>query len=124
MKGETAFDTSQFVKESIREVVITLIQAILLVLLVVFVFLQEIRATLIPMIAVPVSLIATFAVMFALGFSINTVSLLGLVLAVALVVDDAIVVIENIYRQLELGADPEAVEAALAVLNSFPGVAA
>ncbi len=102
---ETPYDTTRFVEESIWEVLITLFQAIILVLLVVFIFLQQARATLIPMIAVPVSLIATFAVMLPLGFSINSVSLLGLVLAVALVVDDAIVVVENVMRHLEEGGE-------------------
>ncbi len=102
---ETPYDTTRFVEESIWEVLITLCQAIILVLLVVFIFLQQARATLIPMIAVPVSLIATFAVMLPLGFSINSVSLLGLVLAVALVVDDAIVVVENVMRHLEEGGE-------------------
>ena len=94
-------DTTEFIKESTREVVITLIEAILLVMLVVFVFLQNFRSTLIPTIAIPVSLIATFIFMLAFGFSINQLSLLGLVVAVALVVDDAIIVVENVNRHLE-----------------------
>lgn len=98
-----AYDTSNFVKESLTEVVITLLEAIALVLIVVFVFLQDWRMTIIPSIAIPVSLIATFGFMAALGFSINTLSLLGLVLAIGLVVDDAIVVVENVARQLEKG---------------------
>lgn len=92
------FDTTRFISESIREVVSTLAQAVLLVILVVFLFLQNWRATLIPSIAIPVSLIGTFAVMNALGYSINTVTLFGLVLAIGVVVDDAIVVIENVER--------------------------
>ena len=97
------YDTTMFVKESIREVVVTLLQAIALVLLVIFVFLQNLRSTLIPTIAVPVSLIGAFAARAAFGFSINTLSLLGLVVAVALVVDDAIVVVENVNRRLDEG---------------------
>ena len=93
-----AFDTTNFISESISEVFNTLFQAVLLVILVVFLFLQNWRATLIPAIAVPVSLIGTFAIMLALGFSINTITLFGLVLAIGVVVDDAIVVIENVER--------------------------
>lgn len=92
------FDTTQFIDASIKEVVNTLFQAVLLVILVVFIFLQNWRATLIPAIAIPVSLIGTFAVMKVLGFSINTITLFGLVLAIGVVVDDAIVVIENVER--------------------------
>jgi hydrophobe/amphiphile efflux-1 (HAE1) family protein len=104
MKWTVVYDTTEFVKESIREVVVTLLQAVALVFVVVFLFLQNFRSTLIPTIAVPVSLVGTFAFMTLLGFSINTLSLLGLVLAVALVVDDAIVVVENVMRRLEEGA--------------------
>ncbi|MCG6868442.1 MAG: multidrug efflux RND transporter permease subunit [Gammaproteobacteria bacterium] len=98
------YDTTRFIEESTREVIITLVEAILLVMLVVFVFLQNFRSTLIPTIAIPVSLIGTFVFMLAFDFSINTLSLLGLVVAVALVVDDAIVVVENVNRHLEAGA--------------------
>ena len=98
---EIHYDTTRFIKESTREVVVTLLEAIALVILVVFVFLQNLRSTVIPTIAIPVSLIGTFAVMLAFGFSINTMTLLGLVVAVALVVDDAIVVVENVNRHLE-----------------------
>jgi hydrophobe/amphiphile efflux-1 (HAE1) family protein len=104
MEWSIAYDTTLFIKDSVHEVIVTLFEAIALVILVVFLFLQNWRATLIPIIAVPVSLIGTFAFMAALGFSINTLSLLGLVLAVALVVDDAIVVVENVMRKLEGGA--------------------
>ncbi len=96
-----AYDTTDFVKESLREVVITLLEAIFLVFIVVFVFLQNWRTTLIPCIAIPVSLVGTFALFSAFGFSINTLSLLGLVLAIGLVVDDAIVVVENVEKKLE-----------------------
>jgi HAE1 family hydrophobic/amphiphilic exporter-1 len=103
MEWSINYDTTVFVRDSAREVVITLLEAIALVFVVVFVFLQNWRSTLIPIIAVPVSLIGTFAFMLAFGFTINTLSLLGLVLAVALVVDDAIVVVENVMRKLEEG---------------------
>src|SRR3954463_3226228 len=93
-----ANDTSDFIKLSIWEVVKTLFEAILLVVLVIFVFLQSWRATLIPFIAVPVVLMGTFAILYALGFSINTMTLFGLVLATGLLVDDAIVVVENVER--------------------------
>lgn len=95
---EYAFDTTLAVNESIREVLFTLAQAIALVVLTIFVFLQNWRSTLIPVFTIPVSLIGTFACMHMLGFSINTLTLFGLVLATGLVVDDAIVVIENISR--------------------------
>ncbi|MDI9818336.1 MULTISPECIES: efflux RND transporter permease subunit [unclassified Legionella] len=96
-----AYDTTDFVKASLQEVVITLLQAMALVFIVVFVFLQNWRTTLIPGIAIPVSLIGTFALFSVFGFSINTLSLLGLVLAIGLVVDDAIVVVENVEKKLE-----------------------
>ncbi len=92
------FDSTRFIDESIREVVHTLFEAIALVILVVFLFLQSLRATLIPAIAIPVSLIGTFAFMAVMGYSINLITLFGLVLAIGIVVDDAIVVIENVDR--------------------------
>ncbi|MBV8031262.1 MAG: multidrug efflux RND transporter permease subunit [Betaproteobacteria bacterium] len=95
---DVPYDTTKFVRVSIREVVITLVEAMILVVLVVFLFLQNWRATLIPIAAVPVSLIGTFAGLFALGYSINTLTLFGMVLAIGIVVDDAIVVLENIER--------------------------
>ncbi len=98
---QVAFDTSDFVNESIKEVLITLLIAIALVVLVIFIFLQDWRTTLIPFITIPVSLIGTFALMKLLGFSINTLTMFGLTLATGLVVDDAIVVIENISRFIE-----------------------
>lgn len=108
MEYAIKFDTTEFISESIDEVVKTLFEAVILVVLVVFIFLQNWRATLIPTIAIPVSLIGTFAVMKALGFSINTISLFGLVLAIGVVVDDAIVVIENVERLItEDGMDPK-----------------
>src|SRR5690606_3387356 len=92
------FDTTMFVKVSIREVVKTLAEAMALVFLVVFIFLQNVRATLIPFVTVPVALLGTFAGLLALGYSINTLTLFGMVLAIGIVVDDAIVVMENIER--------------------------
>ncbi len=100
------YDTTRFVSAAMREVVITLLEALALVVLVVFVFLQNWRTTIIPTIAIPVSLIATLAVMQLCGFSLNMLSLLGMVLAIGLVVDDAIVVVENVERQLEAGLPP------------------
>jgi multidrug efflux pump len=100
------YDTTVFVQESIVAVITTLFEALALVVLVVLVFLQNWRATLIPTLAIPVSLIGTFAVMQALGVSLNTLSLFGLVLAIGIVVDDAIVVVENIERHIELGESP------------------
>ena len=91
-------DTNDFVMESIKEVISTLVEAMILVFIVVYVFLQNWRATLIPCIAVPVSIIGTFAGMYALGYSINTLTLFGMVLAIGIVVDDAIVVLENVER--------------------------
>jgi HAE1 family hydrophobic/amphiphilic exporter-1 len=95
------YDTTVFVRASIEEVVHTLVEAFVLVALVVFLFLGKLRTTLIPIVAVPVSLIGTFAIMLALDFSANTVSLLALVLAIGIVVDDAIVVVENVERVME-----------------------
>ena len=100
------YDPTVFVRSSIEAVVHTLIEAILLVVLVVIVFLQTWRASLIPLIAVPVSLIGTFAVMHLFGFSLNALSLFGMVLAIGIVVDDSIVVVENVERNIEKGLDP------------------
>jgi multidrug efflux pump len=100
------YDPTQFVRESIRAVIHTLLEAIALVVLVVIVFLQTWRASIIPLLAVPVSIIGTFAVMLGFGFSINTLSLFGLVLAIGIVVDDAIVVVENVERNIENGLSP------------------
>ena len=100
------YDTTRFVSAAMRDVVVTLTEALLLVVFVVYIFLQSWRTTIIPTIAIPVSLIATLAVMEALGFSLNMLSLLGMVLAIGLVVDDAIVVVENVERQLEAGLPP------------------
>lgn len=95
---DTAYDTTLFVNESIKEVIKTLIEAMVLVFLVVYLFLKDWRATLIPCLAVPVSIVGAFAGMMVMGFSINTLTLFGLVLAIGMVVDDAIVVIENVER--------------------------
>src|SRR3954447_5885288 len=100
------YDTTPFTRESIKTVVHTLFEAFILVALVVLIFLQNWRTTLIPLIAVPVSLIGTFAVMALLGFSLNNLSLFGLVLAIGIVVDDAIVVVENVERWIEHGMSP------------------
>ncbi|MBC8011481.1 MAG: multidrug efflux RND transporter permease subunit [Burkholderiales bacterium] len=103
---EIAYDPTVFVRKSIESVVHTLLEAILLVVLVVVIFLQTWRASIIPLAAVPVSLVGTFAAMHALGFSINALSLFGLVLAIGIVVDDAIVVVENVERNIALGHKP------------------
>src|SRR5271170_1063091 len=103
MKYENAFDTTEAVGESIRDVLVTLIEAIVLVILVIFVFLEDWRSTIIPSVTIPVSLIGTFAFVKILGFSINTLTLFGITLATGLVVDDAIVVIENIERHIAEG---------------------
>src|SRR5271156_6496791 len=100
------YDTTRFVSAAMRDVVITLTEALLLVVFVVYIFLQSWRTTIIPMIAIPVSLVATLGVMQVCGFSLNMLSLLGMVLAIGLVVDDAIVVVENVERQLEAGLPP------------------
>src|SRR5512138_2745033 len=100
------YDPTVFVRHSISAVVETLFEAILLVVIVVMVFLQTWRASVIPLVAVPVSLVGTFAVMLGLGFSLNTLSLFGLVLSIGIVVDDAIVVVENVERHIERGLSP------------------
>src|SRR5208337_2123239 len=101
----TAYDTTPFIRESVADVFKTLLEAVVLVGIVVLVFLQDWKAMILPMIDVPVSLIGTFAVMAALGFSLNNISLFGLVLAIGIVVDDAIVVLENIERLMATGLD-------------------
>jgi hydrophobe/amphiphile efflux-1 (HAE1) family protein len=113
------YDTTKYVRENIAEVQQTLLEAFLLVLVVVFVFLQGVRATIIPMLAIPVALVATFAMMAAFGFSINTLTLCGLILAIGLVVDDAIIVVENVEKYLERGQQPlPAVRAAMAEITA------
>lgn len=114
------YNTTDFVRTSIWEVVKTLLEAVLLVLLVVFLFLQSWRATIIPLLAVPVAIIGTFAGMLALGFSINTLTLFGLVLAIGIVVDDAIVVVENVERIMhEQGLPPR--EATIKAMSEVTG---
>jgi HAE1 family hydrophobic/amphiphilic exporter-1 len=113
------YDTTRFVSAAMHDVVFTLLEALLLVVLVVYVFLQSWRTTIIPTIAIPVSLIATLVVMHLLGFSLNMLSLLGMVLAIGLVVDDAIVVVENVERQLEEGMEP--MPAALKAMSEVTG---
>jgi multidrug efflux pump len=105
---EIVYDPTQFVRASIKSVVLTLLEAIALVVIVVILFLQTWRASIIPLLAVPISVIGTFAVMHLFGFSINALSLFGLVLAIGIVVDDAIVVVENVERNIEAGLDPRA----------------
>lgn len=106
MKYQVIYDPTQFVRTGIEKVIHTLLEAILLVVLVVIVFLQTWRASIIPLLAVPVSIIGTFAVMYAFGFSINNLTLFGLVLAIGIVVDDAIVVVENVERNIARGLSP------------------
>ncbi|MDI1274233.1 efflux RND transporter permease subunit [Polaromonas sp.] len=101
-----AYDPTQFVRASIKSVITTLLEAVALVVLVVILFLQTWRASIIPLLAVPVSVVGTFAVLHLLGFSINALSLFGLVLAIGIVVDDAIVVVENVERNIEAGLSP------------------
>jgi len=105
---EIVYDPTQFVRASIESVVHTLLEAVALVVLVVILFLQTWRASIIPLLAVPVSIVGTFAVMHLLGVSINALSLFGLVLAIGIVVDDAIVVVENVERNIEAGLAPKA----------------
>ena len=116
---DVPYDTTKFIEVSIEEVIKTLRDAMILVILVVFLFLQSWRATLIPAVAVPVSLIGTFAGMAALGFSINTLTLFGMILAIGIVVDDAIVVVENVERHIEDGLSPK--EAAKKAMDEVTG---
>jgi multidrug efflux pump len=111
MRVEVAHDSTAFIERSIKEVYITVAEAAVLVILVIFLFLRNWRAVLVPLVTIPVSLIGAFALMYVLGFTINTLSLLAMVLAIGLVVDDAIVMLENIYRHIEDGMKP--LEAAL-----------
>ncbi len=106
LTSRIAYDPTVFVRASLESVAITLLEAILLVVIVVVVFLRNWRASLIPLMAVPVSLVGTFAVMHLMGFSLNTLSLFGLVLSIGIVVDDAIVVVENVERHIENGEEP------------------
>ncbi|MFZ1096372.1 MAG: multidrug efflux RND transporter permease subunit [Xanthobacteraceae bacterium] len=120
LRYDIPFNTTRFVEVSIEEVVLTFIEAIVLVVLVVFLFLQNLRATLIPVIAIPVSIIGTFAGMYLLGFSINLLTLFGLVLAIGIVVDDAIVVLENVERIMRTeGKSPR--DAAIQAMEEVAG---
>ncbi len=105
MRLDVAYDSSTFISDSVKEVSNTLLIAVALVILVIFVFLKSLRATVIPTVAIPTSIIGTFAVMALFGFTVNILTLLALVLAIGLVVDDAIVVLENVYRHMEMGKD-------------------
>ena len=116
---KSIYDTTMFVRDSIKSVITTLLEATLLVVLVVILFLQTWRASIIPLIAVPVSVVGTFAALYLLGFSINTLTLFGLVLAIGIVVDDAIVVVENVERHIEDGATP--LEAAHLAMKEVSG---
>ncbi|MEE2692580.1 MAG: multidrug efflux RND transporter permease subunit [Pseudomonadota bacterium] len=116
---DVIWNPTEFIAESIHEVEKTIFEAVILVSIVVFLFMQSLRASLIPIIAIPISLIGTFAVMQALGFSINTLSLFGLVLAIGIVVDDAIVVVENVERKIHDGLTPN--DAAHATMDEVGG---
>ena len=113
------YDTTPYIRESVRDVIVTLIEAIGLVAVVVLVFLQSWRASIIPLVAVPVAVLGTFAVMAVVGFSLNNISLFGLVLAIGIVVDDAIVVVENVQRWLDDGLAPK--EAARKAMGEVTG---
>jgi multidrug efflux pump len=120
LEYEIVLDTTEFVQESITEVVHTFVEAVILVILVVFLFLQSIRATIVPILAVPVSIIGAFIGMSAMGFSINMLTLFGMVLAIGIVVDDAIVVIENVERNMnEFNLPPK--EAAKKAMDEVSG---
>ncbi|KQU49983.1 multidrug transporter AcrB [Bosea sp. Leaf344] len=108
MRLAMSYDSSIFIDRSIKAVYTTIAEAIVLVVLIIFIFLRSFRATLIPLVTIPVSLIGAFSLMYALGFSVNTLTLLSMVLAIGLVVDDAIVVLENIHRHIEDGMEPTA----------------
>src|SRR5207244_7658248 len=114
-----AMDTTLPITEGMKEIVKALLEAVGLVIVVVFLFLQNWRATLIPLLAVPVSLVGTFVIFPLIGFSINTLSLFGLVLAIGLVVDDAIVVVEGVERHIEEGLAPK--DAALKAMEELSG---
>ncbi|WP_332681858.1 efflux RND transporter permease subunit [Bosea sp. (in: a-proteobacteria)] len=117
MSIATSYDTSIFIDRSIKAVYTTIIEAVVLVVLIIFLFLRSLRATLIPLVTIPVSLVGAFALMYALGFTVNTLTLLSMVLAIGLVVDDAIVVLENIHRHIENGMEPN--KAAIRGINEI-----
>lgn len=118
---KVAYETTEFVKHSVKEVVQTLFEAMILVTLVVYLFLGNFRATMIPMLAVPVSIIGTFIGMYAFGFSINLITLFGLILAIGIVVDDAIIVIENVERILEEDENISVVDATKMAMEEISG---
>ncbi len=107
MRVDVSYDSSVFIERSIENVFSSIFEAVALVLLIIFIFLRSVRSTLIPLVTIPVSLIGSFTLMWAFGFSINTLTLLAMVLAVGLVVDDAIVVLENVHRHVENGIKPK-----------------
>lgn len=117
MRMATSYDTSIFIDRSIKAVYTTIAEAVVLVVLIIFIFLRSLRATLIPLVTIPVSLIGAFSLMYAFGFTVNTLTLLSMVLAIGLVVDDAIVVLENIHRHIENGMEP--VAAAIRGINEI-----
>jgi multidrug efflux pump len=117
MSIATSYDTSIFIDRSIKAVYSTIVEAVALVVLIIFIFLRSLRATLIPLVTIPVSLIGSFALMYALGFTVNTLTLLSMVLAIGLVVDDAIVVLENVHRHIEDGMEPN--KAAIRGINEI-----
>ena len=106
LTGKIVYDSTDFINTSISEVIKTLVEALLIVTVVIYLFLGSLRAVLVPVIAMPLSLIGTFFVMLALGYSINLLTLLALVLAIGLVVDDAIIVVENVDRHMREGKSP------------------
>jgi multidrug efflux pump len=117
MSIATSYDTSIFIDRSIKAVYSTIGEAVVLVVLIIFLFLRSLRATLIPLVTIPVSLIGAFALMYAMGFTVNTLTLLSMVLAIGLVVDDAIVVLENVHRHIEDGMEPN--KAAIKGINEI-----
>ncbi|WP_421990886.1 efflux RND transporter permease subunit [Roseococcus sp.] len=121
MSTTVVYDTSTFVLDTMHEVIKTLVEAFILVVIVVYLFLGSFRATIIPVVAVPVSLIGTFAVLFAIGYTANTISLLALVLAIGIVVDDAIVVVENVERVLEEHPELTPSEATIKAMGEITG---
>jgi HAE1 family hydrophobic/amphiphilic exporter-1 len=107
LRYQIVYNPTEFIAESINEVYKTIFEAVLLVVIVILIFLQSIRTAIVPIVAIPVSLVGTFAVLLAFGFSLNMLTLFGLVLAIGIVVDDAIVVVENVERNMRLGFDPK-----------------
>jgi multidrug efflux pump len=119
LNGEIIYDSTEFVNSAIHEVIRSLVEALAIVTVVVFLFLGSLRSSVIPTVAIPLSLVGTFTILLALGYSINLLTLLALVLAIGLVVDDAIIVVENVNRHLEEGMDP--VDAAIAAARELGG---